>query len=190
MQKSLNLYFSLPVLQEQIISNLEYYVIDLSRNDEGVHYSNEGGYQSLHFQRPEREFQDLWEQIEQKLNIYHNMMKLKGHVQITDWWFNINYKGSSNNVHQHPLSIHSGVYYIKTPPKCGDLCFSHPNESAIWGWPSHLIKENNSMNSSRMSINPVKNTLHIFPSWATHYVLPNLSDEMRISLSFNSGLIQ
>jgi uncharacterized protein (TIGR02466 family) len=36
-------------------------------------------------------------------------------------WANINYKDGFNRPHIHPNSLWSGVYYVKTPEKCGHL---------------------------------------------------------------------
>ena len=186
-----HLVFPTPIVEDSIESNLEQYVMDLSRIDDGVKLSNKGGYQSKHFHKPEKEFEDLWEKIEKKLNHFHkNIAKLKGHVEINEWWFNINYKGCANRQHQHPTSLHSGVYYIKTPEKCGDICFPNPNQTLMWGWPGGLLMESNHINSGIVSLTPRKNILFIFPSWSNHSVDPNLSDEPRISLSFNTGIIQ
>ena len=186
-----HLVFPTPIVEDSIDSDLEQYVMDLSRIDDGVKLSNKGGYQSKHFFKPEKEFEDLWEKIEKKLNHFHkDIAKLKGHVEINEWWFNINYKGCANRQHQHPNSLHSGVYYIKTPEKCGDICFPNPNQTLMWGWSGGLLMESNHINSGIVSLTPRKNILFIFPSWSNHSVDPNLSDEPRISLSFNTGLIQ
>ena len=97
--KQTHLFFPTPIVQDTIESDLEQYVMDLSRSDEGVKLSNKGGYQSKHFQKPEKEFQDLWEQIEGKLNEFHkDIAKLKGHVEINEWWFNVNHKGCMNKI--------------------------------------------------------------------------------------------
>ena len=186
-----HLVFPTPIVEDSIESDLEQYVMDLSRIDDGVKLSNKGGYQSKHFHKPEKEFEDLWEKIEKKVNHFHKeIAKLKGNVQINEWWFNVNYRGCANRQHQHPTSLHSGVYYIKTPDKCGDICFPNPNQTLMWGWPGGLLMESNHINSGIVSLTPRKNILFIFPSWSNHSVDPNLSDEPRISLSFNTGVIQ
>ena len=115
-------------------------------------------------------------------------MKLKGRVAINEWWFNVNYKGCMNRLHQHPNSIHSGVYYIKAPENCGSIVFPHPSSTLMWGWQGGMLKEPTSTNSSMVSLKPVKNLLYIFPSWADHSVDANESNEERISLSFNTTL--
>ena len=44
-----HLIFPTPIVQDTIESELEQYVMDLSRIDDGVKLSNKGGYQSKHF---------------------------------------------------------------------------------------------------------------------------------------------
>ena len=187
---NINLFFPTPVADDKIESDLEDYVLSLSRSDEGVNKSNSGGWQSKPYSKPENEFAELWNAIEERVNIYHKNMSLKGNVQISSWWFNVNYKGCMNRQHQHPNSIHSGVYYIKAPENCGNICFPNPNQTLMWGWPSGITKTSNSTNSEIATLKPVKNLLYIFPSWTNHSVDANESDEPRISLSFNTGLIQ
>ena len=54
-----HLIFPTPVMEDRIESDLEQYVTELSKVDKGVTHSNRGGYQSKHFTKPEKEFQDL-----------------------------------------------------------------------------------------------------------------------------------
>ena len=186
-----SLYFATPIFKGIIKSDLEEYVINMSKRDEGVQISNRGGWQSKPFLEPEKEFELLWAEIEEKINMYHQTTELKGGVRISDMWFNVNYKGSANRQHQHSGSIHSGVYYIRTPENCGNICFMHPSQSITWSWPNNLlVNEQNYINSSMVSVKPIKNMLLIFPSWSEHSVDTNESDDTRISLSFNTGLIQ
>ena len=44
-----HLMFPTPIMEDTIESDLEQYVMDLSRIDDGVKLSNKGGYQSKHF---------------------------------------------------------------------------------------------------------------------------------------------
>ena len=186
---NINLFFPTPVADDEIESDLEDYVLFLSRSDKGVNKSNSGGWQSKPYSKPENEFAELWNAIEERVNIYHKNMSLKGNVQISSWWFNVNYKGSMNRQHQHPNSIHSGVYYIKSPENCGWIEFTHPSSTLQWGWEGGIIETANEKNSSMVSLKSKKNILYIFPSWAKHGVDVNKSEEERISLSFNTNLI-
>ena len=105
-----SLYFATPIYRSKIKSDLENYVIDMSENEMSLRMSNTGGWQSRHYTRPEREFELLWAQIEEKINEFHKSLSLKHHLEISDLWFNVNYKGAANRQHQHSGSIHSGVY--------------------------------------------------------------------------------
>ena len=80
------------------------------------------------------------------------------------------------------------VYYQK--PTVINIFFPNPNQTLMWGWPGGIVREQNQVNSGIVSMKPLKNLLYIFPSWANHSVDANESDEPRISLSFNTGLIQ
>ena len=107
-----------------------------------------------------------------------NIINFVTQVQIVEWWFNINYKGGMNREHAHPHSIHSGVYYIKTSD-CGNLVFLIQTKRGC--------NLQDIFNCVMVSFSPLKDSLFIFPSWCPHSVDTNLSDEPRISLSFNTG---
>ena len=80
--------------------------------------------------------------------------------------------------------------YIKTPENCGHICFAHPSSSIAWSWGPPMIEKYNALNTNSVSMNPEKNLLLVFPSWLDHSVDPNQSDDIRISLSFNTGFIE
>jgi uncharacterized protein (TIGR02466 family) len=102
-------------------------------------------------------------------------------------WVNVNGKYAYNNVHNHPNSLLSGVYYLKAQGDCGDLSLIDPRKQAWVMRPD--FSERNSMNSPVQFIPPEVGTLMIFPSWFDHGVNQNLSDEERISMSFNINLV-
>ena len=47
-----------------------------------------------------------------KINEYHKFCKMRGHVQIVEWWFNINYKGGMNRAHVYILTVYTLEYII------------------------------------------------------------------------------
>ena len=51
-----SLYFATPIFKDMIKSDLEDFVIDMSKSDKGVQISNRGGWQSKPFFEPEKEF--------------------------------------------------------------------------------------------------------------------------------------
>jgi uncharacterized protein (TIGR02466 family) len=117
-------------------------------------------------------------------HIAKSTYKLNKELIISNMWFNINKYKDANATHIHAFSVLSGVFYVKTPKNCGDLVFMNPMKI------SHFIEdynfsEFNNYNSTSNSITPKENILIIFPSWLEHFVRPNMSENDRISFSFN-----
>ena len=100
-------------------------------------------------------------------------------------WANINPPGGYNAPHLHPNSLYSGVYYIKAPKDSGDLVFNDPSPGEQLNLPAikkgpppkHLWRE--------VHLAPVEGRIIIFPFYLWHNVEPNLSNDIRISVSFN-----
>lgn len=95
-------------------------------------------------------------------------------------WLNINPKHSYNLCHTHPQSSLSGVLYLATNKKSGDIVFYNPapveHYPTLHGIPSF---------PSQYTFTPENGDVLIFPSYLEHCVMPNLSDEDRISIGFN-----
>ena len=136
----------------------------------------------------------LLKQIISAVNTIHNISR-KGNPQLTNFWINISGKGSSNTPHTHSGLTYSGVFFIKVPEemKGGRFLFYRNFNEADFistGYMGHF-KEGYQMKGYDYPINtilPKENMLIVFPSWVPHAVEINLSDEERISLSFNFKL--
>jgi len=115
--------------------------------------------------------------------------RLPSHMQLVmrEIWANVNVKYAYNNVHNHPNSMLSGVYYVKVQGNCGDLSLFDPRKQAWIMQPD--FSERNVMNAPVQFIAPQAGNLIIFPSWLEHGVNQNLSDAERVSLSFNVNLV-
>jgi hypothetical protein len=92
---------------------------------------------------------------------------------ITNMWANISSHGDFNRPHNHlnyssPEIPLSGILYLKTPPKCGNVVFINPLSLDL-----------------DVSFSPKESQLLIFPKLLSHYVEPNFSHEDRISIAFN-----
>ena len=182
--------FSTPIGSYVLDANdLSEWVLQLSKTEAGVQKSNRGGWPSSLFEMPSPEFENLWSMIDRSVNHFHRQQGLSSCVYISSLWFNINYYGSSNIPHTHKGSIWSGVYYIKTPENCGSLGFLNPNLVSTWDIPKSIMDENAKDNFTQtFFVKPEKNVLYVFPSWLQHFVDANMSQEERISLSFNTNL--
>ena len=88
-------------------------------------------------------------------------------------------RGGSGQIHKHCNSWISGVYY---PHTTDGICFHRPQTS---NW-SLERDEWNAFNSDIWKIEPVNNTLLIFPSLLQHSILKNKSDKNRYSIAFNA----
>lgn len=107
-------------------------------------------------------------------------------LTIQNCWAIVNHKYSYNNVHNHPNSFLSGVYYVQTPENGGNIFFRDPREAALIYSPP--IIEWTQWTYKKITYTPKAGRMLIFPSWLYHGVEPNMSDEARVCLSFNSGL--
>ena len=102
-------------------------------------------------------------------------------------WININGKGHYNKLHHHPLSDLSGVFWIKASKNSGNLEFTSPHDFVQANEMSCYTKKYRDDNKifSSYYFNPSAGRVMIFPSFLLHHVLPNNSNEDRISVSFN-----
>jgi len=175
------------------IKFLETYLKEVMDVDEGRTVSNYGGYQSNNLDNNEYTF-PLLEKVSENIQKVSNIIGIKKQgLKLHNFWLNINSKKDFNLPHVHPQSIISGVFYIKSPPNCGNLMLKNRNADLVKSYFDywHLKEETdyamNEITSQSWRIVPEENHLIIFPSWVEHYVEPNESDQERISISFNYG---
>ena len=159
------------------------------KDSKGVNKSNLGGWQSDNINYPNSPFSFLLNIEKICREIAKDELNINTSVSLTNCWININQKHNSNQVHTHANSILSGVYYIKTPEKCGNIQFWHPAVDLMdRDWRFNLESNFNSYNrynSTQWWLPSKEGMLYIFPSWLKHSVDPNMSDKERISISFN-----
>lgn len=101
--------------------------------------------------------------------------------RITDFWVNIYAKGDAQDVHRHPNSIISGIYYVQTPQDAGDLVLHTPADDELMP----PIERPNHLNAATQQWKPDAGQMLLFRSWVRHSVMPNRSDEERISVAFD-----
>jgi uncharacterized protein (TIGR02466 family) len=106
--------------------------------------------------------------------------------KLTNIWINENYKYCYNNYHTHPGAHFSGVYYLDTPKNCGDLVFHRTDVTAFLSLNEFFLNQDN---CSEFVITPKPGTIIIFPASYGHSVRPNLSDDPRVSISFNFNIL-
>ena len=114
-----------------------------------------------------------------------NISQSDQRLVVTQSWMNKNPKGSKHHEHVHPNSIISGVFYFKQDPKLPPISFSKSIQSAIKLDP----KKYNNLNSETFLLPCTDGELILFPSNLKHSVPVNMSEEPRISMSFNTSSV-
>ena len=114
-------------------------------------------------------------------------------LEYSNVWMNINGTGGYNEVHTHPSSTMSGVFYVKVPSgEAGDLVIHrNPLEAFVMNQPtSESFDDSTPHTSSNYAIPPVPGLLLLFPSYLSHSVRENKTEDNRISISFNFNRVQ
>jgi uncharacterized protein (TIGR02466 family) len=103
--------------------------------------------------------------------------------EITGGWATVLAKGAAHKSHSHPNNFLSGVYYVRTRPGTDTINFHDPrNQTSIIRPP---VVELTNENTDQVVVRVKNGTLLIFPAYLQHSVDANMSDEERISISFN-----
>jgi uncharacterized protein (TIGR02466 family) len=191
-------YFPAVVLTELLtsinVNQLQEYAYELKANNSGRTVTNYGGWQSENLDYNNEIIKPLVQQIYKHVAMMHEIHHIKDkYIPIIDnIWININSKGGFNRPHLHNDDLFSGVFYLKTPDKCGNIVFSHPAQQHQYHYRADypIVEQWTETNSGIMFQHAQVGKLILFPSWLVHYVEPNLSDEDRISIAFNTKLIE
>ena len=188
---NLDLLFATPVYvidinNETLNNHLEKNIVKWSETDKGVTKTNSNGWHSTVDMHQKEEYKELVSILFQaQLNIYNNE-GLDSEPFLGNMWANINPPGGANKPHIHPNSLWSGVYYIKAPEKCGNLVLEDPKSVSLMVMPRRKQNIQLPLHTHRiLNYKPLAGRLIMFPSWLNHWVEPNESNDIRISVSFN-----
>ena len=164
---------------------LEQKIIQWSQQNKGVSKTNAGGWHSETDMNTREEYNPLTKEL---FNMQEEIFK-KEHLSLKpvlgNMWANINYPGCFNRPHIHPNSLFSGVYFIKTPQKSGNLMVYDPRPGVQMAMPSRKEEKLPPELWREVHYEPVAGRCIMFPSWLWHEVKPNQSNDTRISVSFN-----
>jgi len=103
-------------------------------------------------------------------------------LMITQSWANRNPKGSIHHEHLHPNSIISGVMYFRLDKHLPPIMFSKTQFEML----KLNYEKYNSLNSQTFYLPAVAGELILFPSYLRHSVPINTSNDVRVSISFNT----
>ena len=133
----------------------------------------------------------LREQIEQTAIAFLRHVGVERKLNWTMFgWYNTNRYGDHHAPHTHPKSYLSGTYYVRVPPapasvddpqaQPGCISFYDPRTAA------NMVTTGTEPDArASHTVRPTAGTLLMWPSPVQHYVHPNLSQEHRVTISFN-----
>ena len=160
-------------------------IVNWSNKDKGVNKTNYKGWHSTTDMHIKPEYSQLvTELISMQKDIYDNE-HIDRHARLGNMWANINPSGGMNMPHIHPNALFSGVYYVKSNPKSGRLKIYVPRPGANFIMPTRKPGNPGRDLWREANIEPIEGRIIMFPSWLWHSVEENMSDDIRISVSFN-----
>ena len=118
-------------------------------------------------------------EFEKILNHIKNQFKYLNNknLKLINFWSHIHEKNMSTVTHNHiekedyeGIVYLSGVYYVQVPEKSGHIVLHYPFNSYV---------------THRLPVMPKTGEFFLFSSAMDHHVTRNLSNEPRISISFN-----
>lgn len=151
-------------------------ILDHQRNVPTVDRSNTGGYQGHGFKDPCLK------------DLIKNLIPQRADKPIKSFemqtWVNVNDTDHWNDIHQHndPGVLLSGIIYIKTPKKCGNLRLYDPRFFLAG---NAYFQYYNQGQGNYITVEPKESMIIFFPPYLPHMVEPNRSDQTRMSIAFN-----
>jgi uncharacterized protein (TIGR02466 family) len=169
-------------LDNQVLTN---HIIEWSKSDKGINKTNVNGWHSTTDMHKKPEYKLL---IDELYKMQHEIYKeelLDNEPFLGNMWANVNYQGGYNSPHIHANSMFSGVYYVKSEPNSGRLICDDPRPGIQHNIPMRKEGELPKHLWRVCEVEPIPGRLVMFPAWLWHRVSPNLSKDIRISISFN-----
>ena len=107
-------------------------------------------------------------------------------LKLDSMWINILEPMGHHSSHIHPHSVISGTFYVSIPEGASALRLEDPRLGLMMNAP--LRKANGKPeHQTFVCATPHAGTVLLWESWLRHEVPINLSDDVRISVSFNYG---
>ena len=170
----------------QLNQYLEQKIIQWSQTDpKGHKRTNVNGWHSKTDMNQKEEYNPLTIELFNMQEEIYQKEHLNRKPVLGNMWANVNYPGGYNRPHLHPNSLFSGVYWIKTPVKSGNLMIYDPRPGIHTTMPGRKEGPLPHQFWREIHYTPRAGTIVMFPAWLWHEVRPNESNDTRISVSFN-----
>jgi len=147
--------------------------------------SNRGGWQSAPVPPMQKTMRILVSDILKHME--QTMINAGNSVNIDSLWYNINPPGSYNDYHDHPRAHMAGVFYLKVPEgDSGNLVLLHPQQ---YQWSDYLLgATDGGPECLYHEVEPVEGRFIMFPANVFHRVMPNNTEDDRISFACNLSI--
>ncbi|KAF0676211.1 TIGR02466 family protein [Profundibacterium mesophilum] len=107
-------------------------------------------------------------------------------LSLDSLWINILPEGGIHTAHIHPHSVISGTTYVAMPPETSAIKFEDPRLAMMMAAPPRRGEARDELRSF-VYVAPTVGEVLLWESWLRHEVPMNMSEEDRISISFNYG---
>lgn len=107
-------------------------------------------------------------------------------LKLDSLWINILPEGGIHTSHIHPHSVISGTTYVAMPIGASAIKFEDPRSAMMMAAPTRKADARNELRNF-IYVEPDVGDVLLWESWLRHEVPMNMSDEDRISVSFNYG---
>ena len=105
-------------------------------------------------------------------------------LKLEDIWINIQPQGGTHASHIHPHSVISGTTYVAMPDGASALKLEDPRSARMMASPARKSDARKEMRQF-IYVAPKVGDVLLWESWLRHEVPLNMSDDERISVSFN-----
>lgn len=109
-------------------------------------------------------------------------------LSLDSLWVNILGEGGAHSGHIHPNSVISGTAYICVPIGAGAIRFEDPRLPMLQAAPP-LMDTPEASQQRFIYQTPEPGMIMMWESWLRHEVMPNRSEEPRLSVSFNYSAV-
>ena len=177
-----NIYGKDIELDNQLFANQ---IIEWSKRDPGVKKTNRNGWHSTTNMHKIPVFQPLVNELFIMIKDVWQEEWLDREPLLGNMWANINPPGAYNAPHIHPNSHFSGVYYVKASKDSCKLACNDPRPGVQLSMPVRKKGQPPKDLWRAVHLEPKEGRIIMFPYYLWHCVEPNLSNDIRISVSFN-----
>jgi len=178
--------FPVPVYQSKIEVSDEY--INWCKNVEYERMKTGNGWISKN--RKILDTTEIKSDIIDHINIYvRDWLRVHWNIEfyLTSSWLVKHEQGDWAQMHHHANSLVSGVYYLQTPEKSGNIKFHKFFNKNLFDESLRFdYIDDNFVNAESVSFEVNKGDVLLFPSTLSHSVDENFSNDTRYSLAFNA----